>query len=287
MNKFKKTLPAILAVLLMALCYFGIELSQTLLPNYKNTLEKVDNSQRISLLYFDNTASPELYPMNIYDSKIVKKVKSKYLYKCTKELVVSLMNSFCPDVYFSKDFNFGNYLEYLDTTQTDIYYLKDVKFTATNKRKYTLNVAFTSVDVLFFSCIPEHSGKISSKQIENAYEKLENDFKMYPSQEYDYFKQQGGSYNEINSIIHEFGSKEFNNFVHFLVCFKKIDKVCKKLDMNSSYATVAEIIDNSTSSSISYNEMMYLTFTDKNYQLIMIYDPNILEFVGFSLSERN
>lgn len=287
MDKLKKTLPVISAILLVALCYFGIELSQTLLPNYKNTIEKVDNSQRISLLYFDNTSSPELYPMNICDSKIVKKAKSKYLYKYTKELVTYLMNSFCPDVYFSESINFKNFLEYLDTTQTDIYFLKDVKFTATNKRKYTLNAAFTEADVLFFSCIPEHSGKLSSKQIENAYEKLEIDFKMYPSQEYSYFEQERGSYNGINSVTHEIDSKEFNNFVHFLGCFKKFDKVCKKLDMNSSYSTVAEIIDNSTSSSISYNEMMYLTFTDKNYQLIIIYDPNILEFVGFSLSERN
>lgn len=285
MNKLRKTLPFVSAILLVALCYFGIELSQTLLPNYKNTLEKVDNSERISLLYFDSTASPELYPMNIYDRKIVKKAKSEYQYKYTNELVTSLISSFCPDVFLSKDIDFNDYLEYFDSSKSQIYYLKDVKFTATNKRKYTLDAAFTDADVLYFSCIPEHSEKLSSKKIENAYEKLEDDFKMYKSKEYEFFRQkQSGVYNEF---VHEIDSTESNNFVYFQGCFQEFYNICEKFNMNNNYPIVAEIIDNSTSSSISYNEMMYLTFTDKNYQLIIIYDPDTLGFVGFSLSERN
>lgn len=276
MNKFRKTLPFISAILLIVFCYFGIELSHILLPNYKNTIEEVRNSKRLSLLYFDNTASPELYPMNLYDKKIVKKAKSKFPYKYTNELIAGLMNSFCPKVHFSKDIDFDDYLECLDSSQTDIYYIKDVKFTATNKRKYTLNVAFKEENILYFSCIPEYSEKLSSKQIEKAYENLENDFKMYMGQEYEYFQQQErGDYYEFDPVMSEIDGTGFNNFAYFLVCFQEY------------YPTVVGIINDSTTPSISYNEMMYLTFTDKNYQFVMIYDPNDLEFVGFSLSEIN
>lgn len=286
MNKLRKTLPFVFAVLLVVLCYFGIELSHGLLPNYKNTLEKVEDSERISLLYFDNTASPELYPMNLYDSKNVKKAKTKYPYKYTNELVAGLMTSFCSDVYFPKDIDFDDYIEYLEYSQTDIYYIKDVRFTATNNRKYTLNVAFTKEDVLYFSCIPEYDEKLSSNKIEKVYESLETDLKMYKAPEYEYDQHERGNYYESFPIVEETYTAGYNNFVYFMGCFKKFDHYCKKLDMNLYSTTINEIISFSTSPSISYNEMMYLTFTDKNYQLVMIYDPNAMEFVGFSISER-
>ncbi len=286
MNKIKKTLPFILAALLIVLCYFGIELSQILLPNYKNTLWKIEESEKISLLYFDNTTNLELYPMNLYDRKTVKKATSKSKYKYTNELVTGLIKSFYPKVHFLKDIDFRDYLE-ISVSEPNIYYIRDVKFTATNKRNYTINVAFTEKDVLYFSCIPECDERISTEQIENAYKNLENDLKMYVVSEVDYFQRQEREVVSDNLITSKFGDTGFNSFVSFINNLEVVDNVCKKFDINLNCTTINEIITDSTSSGISYNEMMYVTFTNASYQLIMIYDLNDSGFVGFSLFEKN
>lgn len=287
MNKLRTILPFALAILLIVLCFSGVELSRVLLPDYKNTLERVEAPKNLSLLYLDNTSDPEPYPMALYDKDKAEKAEGEYQFKNTNELIGCLIYLYCGDESLSDNidsFDFSEYLEYQDIKGLSrVYFIKDRKLVVADDVKdaktYILNAAFTQSDVLCFSCVPEHEKKISSKKLERAYEKLNADYNKVMT------KNDVMSFAEVEQLPADIDAESDtsdNLFLNFLKKYKKFDGYCQAVEMSGYYDAAVDLISSDSRPQISYSDMMYISFSDKNYRLVLIYDPYEMEIVGFS-----
>lgn len=186
MTNFKRSVPYLVAVLLVALCYAGVELSGYFLPDYKNTVSSVDLSQDEVLLPRDDDSDSALWPWDVYKSKRMTKPNiSSAAAEQIDRSVTELIDSYSPYVAMTDEMcAFSSYIEWCYDDGYDLYFLHDVRFTDGDGTEYLLNIAQADGLLLYYSCVPFDDGELDYDTVSKVCEVLRSCYRDYAAQQW-------------------------------------------------------------------------------------------------------
>ncbi len=288
MKKLKKYLPYFLAVLIVVVSYLGVEFSQLLLPDYKDSIEQIDLSDKKTMLYLNDSKEENIWPWTYYEKNKDSLVKEKD-YDFTNELITSLISTYSPhliinyespqDGYDFQSIDFSKELESINTNEGEMYFLKDFKiFSSDKKSLYILNVSFNSSSVFYYSCIQDTNEKAEFQTVKDCYDMLQSDYEQCVLHLQDNY----------------FYGTEYIEYLDTSICFESF------LHKTASYAGKFVFLPNvqefynaiiySQKPEISYyaasndnKTVLNVEFSTDTCKLILFYDIFLKDFAGFSV----
>lgn len=281
MKLAQKSLPFVMALVLMAVCLLAVGLAPLFLPDYKGTVEEMGQPQNANLLYVNSAEELNLYPWNLYSDS-------------DKEIT-----DFDPEIYelaIGCAHHLGGYtgpiqkihsqMKLRESGQSGIFYIKDIKLTGKNGGQYSLNIAFRGGNVCYFSYLNENEPEVSPDEMDQALRKLQKDWEsfvefMKPIEAMD---PETGQRMEIDSYEQRvMWKKSGDAFSAFLLRHQELVE-SQKGYLADNTAWLCTLITNAQFTSLSYNNHIYLMCTASDgTSLVLIYSPIEERFVGFSL----
>lgn len=281
MKLARKSLPFIMALVLMAVCLLTIGLAPLFLPNYKGTVEEMGQPKSANLLYVNSTEELNLYPWNLYsdsDQEITDFIPEVY------ELAIGCAR-YLGD-YTGPIQKIHSQLELRRSEQSGLFFLKDIQLTGENGGQYSLNIAFRSGNVCYFSYLNENEPEVSPDEMDQALRKLQKDWENFVEfmKPIEAMSPETGQQLEIGSYEQrDMWEKSGDAFSAFLL--RHLDLVeSQKGYLADNTTWLCTLIRNAQFTSLSYENHIYLMCTVSDAtSLVLIYSPVEERFVGFSL----
>ncbi len=281
MKLARKSLPFIMALVLMAVCLLTIGLAPLFLPNYKGTVEEMGQPKNANLLYVNSAEELNLYPWNLYSDSDQE------------------ITDFIPEVYelaIGCALHLGGYtgpiqkihsqLELRGSEQSGLFFLKDIQLTGENGGQYSLNIAFRSGNVCYFSYLNENEPEVSPDEMDQALRKLQKDWENFVEfmKPIEAMGPETGQQLEIGSYEQrDMWEKSGDAFSAFLLRHQDLVE-SQKGYLADNTPWLCTLITNAQFTSLSYNNHIYLMCTASDgTSLVLIYSPIEERFVGFSL----
>lgn len=281
MKLAQKGLPFVIALLLMAVCLLTVGLASLFLPDYKGTVEEMEQPKNANLLYVNSTEELNLYPWNLYSEseKVITDFEPE-VYELAVGCVYYLAG------YTGSIEKLHSQMRLQESEQSGLYFLKDIKLTDENGTQYAVNIAYRSANVCYFSCINENEPEITPDEMDQALRKLQKDWEdfvelMKPVEVRDL---EARRQMEIDSYGQRLmWEKSGDAFSGFLLRHQDlVDSQKGYLADNTSW--LCTLITNAQFTSLSYDNHIYLMCTASDgTSLVLIYSPIEERFVGFSL----
>lgn len=277
----RKSLPFVMALILLAACLLAVGLAPLFLPSYKGTVEEMGQTQNVNLLHVNSAEELNLYPWNLYSDS-------------DKEIT-----NFDPEVYelaIGCAYYLGDYtgptqkihsqMKLRESEQSGLFFLKDMKLTGENGGQYSVNIAFRAGNVCYFSYLNENEPEVSPDEMDQALRKLQKDWENFaefikPAEALD---PETGRQIEIDSYEQRvMWEKSGDAFSAFLLRHQDLVE-SQKGYLADSTNRLCTLIRNAQFTSLSYENHIYLMCTSSDgTSLVLIYSPIEERFVGFSL----
>ena len=302
MSKFKKALPVLIAVLIVAVCISGIEISQYFLPDYKGETESISLPENSSMLLFSSGEESIVFPWewdNAEKDLIQLAEKTQGWVEYVPQLMNILIADFSPWIDEQVDTSgFADYLEYVTIDGESIYYIRDLKFFDELENAFILNTAFSGTEVFFYSCVPVSDVSDDYDVIKEGYDRLNGDYENFVN---DYIGFEYGDYiideyddagQEAEVSYYDIGAANcFENFIVHMALFEEdIQSVdfLPYMEVPLFLDEISKIIAQGNRSGVTYTggtdaslSQMSVSFDDGSERLVLFYDPSLFCFTGF------
>ena len=294
MNKLKKILPFVAAALILAVAYFGIDGAQRLLPDYKGELEEAQLPRGFSAFTLDGSGDSPLWPWDRYASETVQP-DSVYIdpYYYTDDIVNVMLSSFI-NHESEPDYNFSSLLERsYNVYQGSMHYLKDITFAYDNGLSYVLNLAFSSDEIVYYSCISREFAAfdktIEADALSESYKAVRADYEEFRKL-YENNQQETRLQYDADMMIESDDDyfNFYNSFYKFMASIGEAAEKCNELDMWVPFDDILYLITEGANTGVTYSDgIIRVEFSDPDYELTLFYSPMSREFAGYSLRPRD
>ena len=304
-------LPIVLAAVVIAACYGGIELSQFILDDYRDEVEEITEERDQDTFYLDYREHDVLWPWNLYEEDFAEPVTDPEKQGLASSVTEVMLDAFSgirlsgpctagasleripaqtahgsvPDETGAEaaaggensgtgDAEYDSYSHAENVFSGDIYFVHDYKFRSADGRECIVNIAYADGAILYYSCVSKEDRDSSFEDINGACEFLN----------YQYTEMREGWYTGYD--------REYQNC--FFAYEQRLESAVSLLEemfpLNWNVLAIHQgLIESGSSSGVSSDgSILNLEFYgeyDRTYRLALFFSPSENSFVGFSLRE--